>query len=98
MVRLLPEVARIVRGDEKRHEVLRSRLATATVATAAMFAAGATLMYFLERHAKGSQVRTVGDAAFFTAVQLLTISSQLRNPVTAAGRIVDVCLELYALI
>lgn len=40
----------------------------------------------------------MGDAAFFTAVQLLTISSQLRNPVTGAGRVVDVILELYALV
>jgi hypothetical protein len=43
-------------------------------------------------------VTTVGDAAFFTAVQLLTISSQLKNPVTTGGRIVDVVLEAYALV
>ena len=33
---------------------------------------------------------SIGDAFFFTTVQLLTISSQLKNPLTAAGRVVDV--------
>jgi hypothetical protein len=43
-------------------------------------------------------VRSVGQAFFFTTVQLLTVSSQLRNPVTPAGRAVDVALELWAVI
>ena len=92
------ELGRVLRAEEKRHERLRGRLATAAVTTLAVFAAGTTLIYFLERHARGTQVRTVGDAAFFTAVQLLTISSQLRNPLTTGGRVVDVCLEVYALV
>jgi len=31
-------------------------------------------------------------------VQLLTVSSQIRNPLTAGGRVVDVGLELWAVI
>jgi hypothetical protein len=34
---------------------------------------------------------------FFSTVQLLTVSSQIKNPLTAAGRIVDVFLEVWAL-
>ena len=34
---------------------------------------------------------------FFTAVQLLTISSSITNPVTAAGKVVDVVLEAWAI-
>ena len=30
-------------------------------------------------------------------MQLLTVSSQMRNPVTTAGRFVDVVLEIWAL-
>jgi hypothetical protein len=31
-------------------------------------------------------------------VQLLTVSSQIRNPLTASGRIVDVFLEAWAIV
>jgi hypothetical protein len=44
-----------------------------------------------------SEIRNLWDAFFFTTVQLLTVSSQLRNPVTTGGRIVDIFLELTAL-
>jgi hypothetical protein len=35
---------------------------------------------------------------FFTTVQLLTVSSQLRNPLTPLGRAVDVALEAWAVV
>ena len=38
---------------------------------------------------------TLGQAVFFTTVQLLTVSSQIKNPVTAVGRAVDVALEVW---
>jgi hypothetical protein len=41
---------------------------------------------------------TPGQALFFTTVQLLTVSSQLKNPLTPAGRVVDVALELWAVV
>jgi hypothetical protein len=97
VVRLVRELVRIARAEEQRHERLRSRLLAALLATLVVYAIGTVLVYFLERHGRGTEITTLGDAAFFTAVQLLTISSQLRNPVTAGGRIVDVALELYAL-
>ena len=34
---------------------------------------------------------------FFTAVQLLTISSAITNPLTAGGKVVDVALEMWAI-
>ena len=58
---------------------------------------GASLVtYLFESGKKGSDIHGFGDAAFFTAVQLLTVSSSLKNPVTAAGKIVDVGLEAWA--
>ena len=43
-------------------------------------------------------MKSLGQALFFTTVQLLTVSSQLKNPVTPGGRAVDVVLELWAVV
>lgn len=83
---------------EERHRRLLARLALVLIATAAVDAAGTLAIYFCERHAHGSQVKSLGDALFFTTVQLLTVSSQLPNPFTPAGRVVDVALEVWAVI
>ena len=45
-----------------------------------------------------TEITSFGDALFFTTVQLLTVSSQIRNPFTPWGRIVDVLLEVWAVI
>jgi hypothetical protein len=55
------------------------------------------LIWTFESGQKGGQINGIGDAAFFTAVQLLTVSSSLPNPVTTAGKIIDVLLEAWAL-
>ena len=83
---------------EERHRRLLARLTLVVAATALIDLFGTTAIYFLERHALGTEVQSVGQAFFFTTVQLLTVSSQLRNPVTPAGRVVDVALELWAVI
>jgi hypothetical protein len=83
---------------EERHRRLLARLGLVLAATLVVDAVGSVAIYFLERHAAGSEVMSFGDAVFFTTVQLLTVSSQLRNPITAAGRCVDVLLELWAVI
>jgi hypothetical protein len=91
------EVRRLT-SYEERHRRLLARLALVVAATAVVDACGTVAVYFLERHTMGSKVHTVGDALFFSTVQLLTVSSQLPNPVTTGGRIVDVVLELWAVI
>lgn len=75
---------------------MTSRLLLLLAATLVIDAVGTVLIYVFERHARGTDVRTVGQALFFTTVQLLTVSSQIRNPLTPAGRVVDVALELWA--
>ena len=67
-------------------------------ATAVIDVCSTAVIYFLERHAHGTEVLSVGQALFFTTVQLLTVSSQLKNPVTPAGRTLDIALELWAVI
>lgn len=61
-------------------------------------AVGTLLMWLLEDDARRSEIHNLWDAFFFSTVQLLTVSSQMRNPVTTGGRIVDIVLELIALV
>ncbi len=82
----------------ERHRRLLSRLAIVVLATAVVDLFGTVLIFFLERHAHRTEVTSFGDALFFTTVQLLTVSSQLKNPLTAGGRVVDVGLEIWGVI
>jgi voltage-gated potassium channel len=83
-------------GDH--HRRLLGRLGLVLVVTVAIDVVGAVAMFMLERHSAGSQIHTIGQAFFFSSVQLLTVSSQMQNPVTPAGRVVDVLLEVWAVI
>jgi hypothetical protein len=67
------------------------------VVTLAVDLVGAALVWDFEHAAKGTDIHSFGDALFFATVQLLTVSSQIKNPLTPAGRIVDVFLEIWAL-
>jgi hypothetical protein len=91
------ELTRLTTYTE-RHRRLYARLALVLAATAAIDVAGTFAIFLFERHAKGTDIHTFGDALFFTTVQLLTVSSQIRNPLTPAGRIVDVALEIWAVL
>jgi hypothetical protein len=82
----------------ERHRLLVFRLTMIFALTLVVDAIGTALVYFLERHGDGSEVHTVFDAFFFTTVQLLTVSLQLRNPVTTGGRVVDIFLEMWAVL
>jgi len=80
------------------HRRLLSRLALILIATGVVDVLGSVAIYVVEHSARGTDVTTFGQAVFFTTVQLLTVSSSLRNPVTPAGRVVDVVLELWAVV
>jgi hypothetical protein len=91
------EVGRLFSWEDH-HRLLATRLAIVLSLTALLDLCGTVVIYFTERHAAGTEIHTVGDALFFTTVQLLTVSSQLKNPLTASGRVVDVILEVWAVI
>ncbi len=80
-----------------RHWHLRERLITIVVTTFVVDAIGSTLMLLFERGASRTEISNVGDSIFWTTAQLLTVSSQMPNPVTTGGRIVDVVLMAYAI-
>jgi voltage-gated potassium channel len=69
----------------------------ALAATLTVDLIGAALVWSFEHAAKGTEIHSYGDALFFATVQLLTVSSQIKNPLTAAGRLVDVFFEIWAL-
>lgn len=83
---------------EAHHRRLLARLALVLSLTAFVDLLGTVAIYFAERHAKGSEITSFGDAIFFTTVQLLTVSSQLKNPLTPMGRVIDVVLEIWAVL
>lgn len=82
---------------QERHRRLVARLLIALSLTFVVLAIGSVLIWVFESGVKGGDIHGFGDAVFFTAVQLLTISSAITNPLTAGGRVVDVVLEAWAI-
>jgi hypothetical protein len=96
--------ARVIREElkrlftwEERHRRLAARLLIAFGLTLVVLAIGSVLIWVFESGVKGGDIHGFGDAVFFTAVQLLTISSSLANPLTAGGKVVDIALEAWAI-
>jgi hypothetical protein len=83
---------------EVHHRRLLTRLAVVLTLTALVDLCGTVVVYFAERHAAGTEITSLGDSLFFTTVQLLTVSSQLKNPLTTVGRVTDVVLEVWAVL
>ena len=81
----------------ERHRRLFARLVLAVGLSTAVFAVGTVLIWVFENGQKGGNIHGLGDAAFFCAVQLLTVSSSITNPLTTGGKIVDVGLEAWAI-
>jgi hypothetical protein len=82
---------------EERHRRLAARLLIALGLTLLVLVAGSVLIWIFESGVKGGGIHGYGDAVFFTAVQLLTVSSAITNPLTTGGKIVDVALEIWAI-
>jgi hypothetical protein len=93
---IFDELRRLVTWSE-RHRRLLARILITLSLTAAIDVAGALLVWHFESGVKGGDIHGLGDAFFFVTVQLLTVSSQIKNPITTAGKIVDVALEIWAI-
>jgi hypothetical protein len=91
------EVLKVARAATPTHEHLRSRISFLLAATLILDAVASVLIFYFERHATGTEITTVGDSVFWTSTQLLTVSSQLPNPISAPARILDVLLQAYAI-
>jgi ABC-type phosphate/phosphonate transport system permease subunit len=91
------ELRAVLRGTTRTHERLRARIAFVTVVSLVLALVCAGLALWFENGAPQSEISNYGDALFWTSTQLLTVSSQLHNPVTTAGRVLDVLMEAYAI-
>jgi hypothetical protein len=90
------ELRRLITWGE-RHRRLLARLMIAVGLSLVVDLVGATLMWSFERGLQGSSIHGFGDALFFSTVQIVTVSSAFKNPVTHAGQLVDVGLEFWAI-
>lgn len=99
--RLMGSAARefrdVLRAATTTHRRLRDQLMTVLVATAGIDLVCAVAAFLLERDAQQTEIKTFGSAAFWTTTQLLTVSSQFKNPISPGGRILDVFMEIYAI-
>jgi voltage-gated potassium channel len=90
------ELRRLATWSE-RHRRLLARILIALALSIVVDVIGALLAWDFESGVKGSDIHGFGDALFFATVQLLTISSSFKNPLTAAGKVLDVALEAWAI-
>jgi hypothetical protein len=90
-------VVRVARAVTPTHAHLRSRLAFLIVATVMLDAVASLLVFVFERNQDGTEITTLGDSVFWTTTQLLTVSSQLPNPISTPARVLDVLLQAYAI-
>lgn len=97
MHRAAAEIRRVVRGETHTHRLLRSRLTMLVGATLVLDAVGTVLMFLFEHNRAASGFHNLGGALFWVTAQLTTVSSQLPNPVTTQGRIIDIVLEVWAI-
>jgi len=93
---LSEELRRLITWSE-RHRRLLARVVIAFVLSAIVDAVCAVLMWSFESGLRGSDIHGFGDAVFFATVQIVTVSSSVRNPITHAGQIVDVVLEFWGI-
>jgi hypothetical protein len=93
----LLELRSVMLGGTPTHARLRDTLMAIAIATIGIDLICAILALLLERHARTTQIDSFGSALFWTSTQLLTVSSQLPNPLSFGGRVLDVGMEVYAI-
>jgi hypothetical protein len=91
------EAREVARAGTPTHGRLRDQLLAILVATIGVNLICAVLALLFEQHEKQTQVKSFGSALFWTSTQLVTVSSSVQNPISTAGRILDVAMELYAI-
>jgi hypothetical protein len=91
------EVREVIRGGTPTHARLRDRLVGIALATAGFDLVCAVLAFVFEHDQKQTQIKSLGSALFWTTTQMLTVSSNIQNPISLPGRVLDVVMEIYAI-
>jgi hypothetical protein len=87
---------RTLRHPRSPKELLVARLTLVTLAVVVIDVVAAYVFYLLERDASGSQVTTYEKSLFWMTSQLTSVSSSLSNPVTTAGHVLAICIDILA--
>ena len=91
------ELAHVAGARTPTHEHLRSRLTVLATATLLLDVIASIAILAFEKHAPGTGITNLGDSIFWTSTQLLTVSSQLPNPISTPARVLDVFLQIWAI-
>jgi hypothetical protein len=97
MANFAAEVRSVLGAGTPIHGRLRDRLVALALTTIGFDLVCGALAYLFEQGQANSQIHTFGSAVFWTTTQLLTVSSNLSNPISAPARILDVVMEIYAI-
>jgi hypothetical protein len=91
------ELRAIARASTPTHRHLRDRLFVLLWATAGVDLICALLAWWFEHGGPQTQVTNFGTALFWSSTQLASVSSSYANPVSTAGDVLDVLMEIYAI-
>jgi hypothetical protein len=86
----------VVRAKTGIYRHLRNRLLVLFFVTVVMTLLFALGMYLIERNAHGADIHSYATAVYWSTAQLLTYGSSLSDPVTHAGRILE--MDVYGLV
>jgi hypothetical protein len=92
------EAYNVATARTPRHRRLRDQVTAIAVATIGIDLVCALIALQVEQNAHDTEIKSFGSAIFWTTTQLLTVSSQLKNPVSTSGRILDVFMEIWAIV
>ena len=91
------DAKRVFRGETPTHTHLRDRLIAIATVTLVVDLIASVAILMLERDAAGTEITNFGDSIFWVTTQLLTVSSQLPNPITPGARLIDIFLQAIAI-
>ena len=91
------EVREVLHAGTPTHGRLRARLVAIALVTVGVDTVCAVLAALFEHHQKQTQIESLGSALFWTSTQMLTVSSNIQNPISFPGRVFDVAMEIYAI-
>jgi hypothetical protein len=91
------DVMRVLRGETPTHTHLRDRLVVIVTLTVIVDLLASVAILFLERNEARSEITNFGDSIFWVSTQLLTVSSQLPNPISPGARVLDIFLQAWAI-
>lgn len=87
----------LLRAKSHPHADLRRRLGSTITLTVLISAVATFAILAVEHSHPASDIHSLWDAFYFTVSQMTTLSSSMANPVTRAGQIIVLLVDIYAI-